>query len=98
MLLSIIQQEALEQARRHGGRLIRWSGGCWTYEGAAILEDDDHSKAFPEWHCTTNTIFALVRRGYLLMEDWRSSTLVESLPSLKSINMRAILEHRHLKS
>ncbi|NOJ73294.1 hypothetical protein [Paenibacillus alvei] len=98
MLLSIIQQEALEQARKHGGRLIRWSGGCWTFQGAAIIEGDSGSKAIPEWHCTTNTIFALMRRGYILMEDWKSCTLVESLPSLKSINMRDMLEHRHLNS
>lgn len=94
MLLSIIQQEALEQARKHGGRLIRWSGGSWTFQGASIIEEVSGSKAFPEWHCTTNTIFALVRRGYILMEDWQSCTLVESLPSLKSINMQDMLEHR----
>ncbi|MBB3131130.1 hypothetical protein FHS19_005850 [Paenibacillus rhizosphaerae] len=80
-MLSKIQQEALEQARKHGGKLVRWNdGGYWTYEG--VLPKASGSTRWPdgEWRCTTNTIFALVRRGYMAMDDWHTCSVVQEEP------------------
>ncbi|OZB94315.1 hypothetical protein [Paenibacillus sp. XY044] len=78
-MLSIIQQEALEQARNHGGKLVRWNhGGFWTYAGV-LPKTRNGSPRLPdvEWCCTTNTIFALVRRGYMAMDDWHTCSVVQ---------------------
>ncbi|OOC64005.1 hypothetical protein [Paenibacillus ihbetae] len=79
MTLSEIQQEALEQAKKHG-RLVRWKkGGYWTYEGVLTKGAGSDSSSVPnlEWYCRTNTIFALVRRGYITMDNWSSCSLVQ---------------------
>ncbi|GIP30174.1 hypothetical protein J23TS9_53040 [Paenibacillus sp. J23TS9] len=73
MDLSEKQEEALEQAQKHGGRLVRWKqGGYWTYAEAIPFVEDASDL---EWCCTTNTIFALVRRGYMVMDDWKHCSL-----------------------
>lgn len=78
MELNEIQQEALHQARKHGGRLIRWKQArYWTYE-AAVVNGERYPQQVSdlEWCCTTNTIFALVRRGYMTMDNWESCSLI----------------------
>ncbi|MCJ8014642.1 hypothetical protein MUG84_23430 [Paenibacillus sp. KQZ6P-2] len=79
MVLSEIQQEALDQARKHGGKLIRWEqGGYWTYAEAIPEQEHPSSGASAlDWYCTTNTIFALVRRGYMIMDDWKNCSLMD---------------------
>ncbi|MBU5442415.1 hypothetical protein [Paenibacillus sp. MSJ-34] len=67
MPLSEMQSEALEMAKKHGGRLIRWKGGFWTFEGARPSGERHCGSPTPEWYCTTNTVFALVRRGLMVM-------------------------------
>lgn len=77
-MLSEIQQDELKQARAHGGKLVRWNdGGYWRYEG--VLPKERNSPRLPdvEWYCTTNTIFALVRRGYMAMDDWHTCLVVQ---------------------
>lgn len=78
MILSEKQQDVLEQVHRHGGKLVRWKrGGYWTYAAALPEHEDPSMEASDlEWCCTTNTIFALVRRGYIIMEDWRHCSLI----------------------
>ncbi|BFH60636.1 MULTISPECIES: hypothetical protein [Paenibacillus] len=78
MILSERQQEALNKAQKHGGKLIRWNqGGYWTYEEAAAKHSDPSLDASTlEWCCTTNTIFALVRRGFMMMDNWESCSLI----------------------
>ncbi|GAB6927877.1 hypothetical protein JCM10914A_18600 [Paenibacillus sp. JCM 10914] len=77
MNLSEIQQQALDQAEKHGGRLIRWKQAkFWTYEAAIVNSQQFRHASELEWCCTTNTIFALVRRGYMVMDDWGSCSLV----------------------
>lgn len=78
--LSIKQQEALEQAEHNGGRLIRGKGGLWTYEGASTSGETWYGLVTPEWYCTTNTIFALVRRGCMIMDNFDSCSLVKDEP------------------
>ncbi|WP_260869540.1 hypothetical protein [Paenibacillus sp. Y412MC10] len=78
-MLSKIQQEALKQACKHGGKLVRWNdGGFWTYEGV-LPKARNGSTRLPdvEWCCTTNTIFALVRRGYMAMDDWHTCSVIQ---------------------
>lgn len=75
--LSLKQQEALRHAEHYGGRLMRCKGGVWTFEGAASLEEVGHSLVTPEWYCTTNTIFALVRRGYMMMDNFDTCSLIK---------------------
>lgn len=79
MDLSEKQQDALDQAHKHGGKLIRWNqGGFWTYPEAIPEEEESLSDASElAWCCTTNTIFALVRRGYMIMDDWKHCSLAE---------------------
>jgi hypothetical protein len=69
MSLSPIQQEAIDQASKHGKRLVRWKGGFWTYEGAKPCENIGGGPQVPEWYCRTNTIFALVRRGFMAINS-----------------------------
>ncbi|MDR0268098.1 MAG: hypothetical protein LBJ26_08340 [Paenibacillus sp.] len=79
MFLSERQQEALNQAQKHGGKLIRLNqGGYWTYEDETAKQGDCFQTSTPEWCCTTNTIFALVRRGYMAMDHWESCYLIEN--------------------
>lgn len=80
MSLSKSQQEVLEQALQNDGRLIRWKGGFWTFEGAKSVGKNRNGLDTPEWYCATNTIFALVRRGYLVMNNGHSCFL-KALPS-----------------
>jgi len=58
--------------------LVRWrQGGYWTYEEAvAKLRDLSPNLSDLEWYCTTNTIFALVRRGYMAMDDWEHCSVI----------------------
>lgn len=79
LMLSEIQQEALNKAQQHGGKLVRWrQGGYWTYtEAVSKLRDRSPSVSDLEWYCTTNTIFALVRRGYMAMDDWENCSVVQ---------------------
>lgn len=77
MKLSIKQQEALEHAEHNGGRLFRGKGGLWTVEGASSTGENWHGMATPEWYCTTNTIFALVRRGCMIMDNFDSCSLIK---------------------
>ncbi|MBB3131554.1 hypothetical protein FHS19_006277 [Paenibacillus rhizosphaerae] len=73
MKLSDKQMEALSMAQKHGGQLQRWKhGGYWTYEREP---DDSRNLSKPGWYCTTNTVFALVRRGLVKMDHWESCTL-----------------------
>ncbi|GIO34835.1 hypothetical protein J2TS6_59760 [Paenibacillus albilobatus] len=78
LMLSEIQQEALNKAQTHGGKLVRWrQGGYWTYEGAVSnIKDRSPKVSDLEWYCTTNTIFALVRRGFMAMEDWENCLVI----------------------
>lgn len=86
MVISNQQQEALDQAKKHGGKLIRWRGGMWTFEGAACTGENWCGVPEPEWYCTTNTIFALVRRGYLVMDGWGSCSLGMEEPKRKKVD------------
>ncbi|WP_106766743.1 hypothetical protein [Paenibacillus faecalis] len=75
--LSSKQKEALKKAEHNGGRLIRGKGGLWTYEGAATSGETWYGLVTPEWYCTTNTIFALVRRGHMTLDDFDTCSLVK---------------------
>lgn len=59
--LSETQQEALQVMKEKGGKLIRWDGGYWTFEGAKAIRDE------PEWHCGTTTIRSLYKKGYVTL-------------------------------
>lgn len=76
-MLSKIQQEVLKQACMHGGKLVRWNlGGYWTYEGVKPkITNSLPGTPDVEWFCRTNTIFALVRRGYMVMDNWHTCSL-----------------------
>ncbi|MWV47193.1 hypothetical protein GRF59_26725 [Paenibacillus sp. HJL G12] len=81
MVLSDKQQEALEMAQKHGGKLMRWKqGGYWTYLEAIQERVYPSQEALDlEWYCTTNTIFALVRRGYMMMDDWEHCSVIPGM-------------------
>ncbi|WP_442602142.1 hypothetical protein [Paenibacillus sp. KN14-4R] len=87
MDLSHNQLDALEHAQEHGGKLLRWKKqGYWTYENAMEEEiDSDQKSSLPEWYCRTTTIFALVRRGYMKMDNWESCTLINDKTNLDAI-------------
>lgn len=61
------QQEALDQAKAAGGKLVRWPGGFWTVPGCSVqrhVKDPvwgDHD--VPTWWARTATVKALIRSG-----------------------------------
>lgn len=64
--LSDTQKEVVKVMKEKGGKLIRWSGGFWTFDGA---KGEDHYGLngellyrLPEWHCGTNTVKALAKK------------------------------------
>jgi len=62
--LSAIMIEAIRAARAHGGSLVRWQGGFWTYVGCPKKADAwPRGEAIPSWYVEAHTINALVRRG-----------------------------------
>lgn len=78
MRIPPIQQEAIDQAENHGRRLVRWKGGFWTFEGARESGDSWNGVPVPEWYCRTNTVFALVRRGLMVIDDFTCVYLARS--------------------
>ena len=56
--------EALDVARAHGGELVRWPGGFWTWP---FCPRDSNQPLFhvPSWHTSTHTIKAIVARGLM---------------------------------
>ena len=63
--LSPTMREALTMLTTNGaGRVEAWHGGFWTYAGAKSSHNDED---IPEWYAATNTIRALVGRGYLTL-------------------------------
>lgn len=67
--LSETQKEVVEVIKEHGGVLVRWVGGYWTWEGAKVKEEAPMVGRVPEWHCGTSTIRALIDRGLLSVID-----------------------------
>lgn len=57
--------KALEKAASHGGYLIRYPGGYWTYQGVKRWS------GIPEWCVGTTTVEALVKRGALEYVGWQ---------------------------
>lgn len=51
----------------HGGKLIRFVGGYWSWEGVARHSHNGN----PVEYCGTSTVEALVKRGYLEYSEWR---------------------------
>jgi hypothetical protein len=58
--ISPTMQKALAVAREHGGVLVYWQGGFWTWEGCP-----SRCRGIPSWSVETGTIKALVKRGWL---------------------------------
>lgn len=65
--LSRMQAEALDRARRNGGKLYRVKGGFWTDKPATFREDMERGEA---WHTKAVTITALIRRQCLVVSAW----------------------------
>ena len=69
--LSATMAIALGEARDHGGRLVYWRGGFWTYPNCAVkCKSWPSGDAVPEWSVGTRTVKALVARGELVFTDW----------------------------
>lgn len=76
MQLSKKQIEVIERSKTHGRRLVRQKGGYWTFAGTPLIKKN--GSVVPEWYCSTNTIFALVRRGYIDMIDWKTCYIIHT--------------------
>ena len=60
---------AINVASARGGRLIRVSGGYWTYPDCPVR---DHTGA-PYWYTDAGTIHALVEEEMFDFIDWREA-------------------------
>jgi hypothetical protein len=63
---TIPMSNALALARHHGGRLVRYVGGYWSFENAPKTW-----RGNPVEYAGSNTIDALVRRGRLEYTEWK---------------------------
>lgn len=57
---------ALGMAHEHGGKLVRYIGGFWSYEKAPRGHDGN-----PIDHVGTSTVESLVKRGRLRYSEWK---------------------------
>lgn len=53
---------AIVEIQDHGSEVVRWVGGYWTYQGCPPARG---AGAVPEWYVGTQTVEALVNRGFL---------------------------------
>jgi hypothetical protein len=62
--LSPTMQRTLDKANEHGGELVNWRGGFWTYQGCTTTRTE-HFTGFkiPDWYVGSGTIKALADRG-----------------------------------
>jgi hypothetical protein len=61
--LSATMAIALAETIDHGGELVCWQGGYWTYPNCSIYEERGGYRV-PIWNVGTDTVRALVSRGY----------------------------------
>lgn len=66
--LSITMAGALAETIDHGGQLVRREGGFWTKPGEPY---NARGRAY-DWYIGTNTVRALVDRGYFAETAWRT--------------------------
>jgi hypothetical protein len=64
--ISATMYAALSLANDHGGILVRFPGGWWSWHGVGI---DRYRN--PVEHASTRTIEALVARGRMQFIDWK---------------------------
>lgn len=62
--LSATMAVALAECIEHGGELVRWQGGFWTYPNCAVAHERKDYRV-PAWYVGTETVRALATRGYL---------------------------------
>lgn len=82
--LSITMACALAEIGEHGGEIVCWVGGYWTYQGCPPARG---AGTVPEWHVGGDTVKALATRGYLTVME-RSKTA--QLPIRMKINQEAL--------
>jgi hypothetical protein len=64
-------RHVVERMQATGGTIERWPGGFWTTPGTGF--DEAGAYRVPHWYVGTNTVAALVARGYLV-ESKRQQT------------------------
>lgn len=62
--LSPTMAAALAVAVDHGGELVCWRGGFWTYPNCATIRESVGYRV-PAWYVGTETLTALARRGHV---------------------------------
>lgn len=80
MKLSSKQQEAVDTAAAHGGRLVYERGGFWTYPGCPRRGGTAWDAQYPSWHVATGTVRALVTRGVMTEVEHRQTRAVSGRP------------------
>ena len=60
---------ALDDIQEHGGEIVRYQGGYWSWRDVARRPHD----GVPEFSYGTNTIHALVTRGELEYSEWKEN-------------------------
>lgn len=71
--VSPTMQGALDAAREHGGRLVRWPGGFWTYPDCPTRGGGSWDTDYPTWSVAAGTIKSLLARGLVREVDWREA-------------------------
>lgn len=59
-----VMEEALAKAIAHGGELVRWKGGFWTYRDCPV-KSEERGYRVPVWHAGTQTVDGLIDRQKL---------------------------------
>lgn len=63
---------AIAEALDHGGELVRWKGGFWTYPNCPIVQSNQLYNV-PAWYIGWRTVLALEKRGALEIAEWRGT-------------------------
>lgn len=74
--LSATMAIALAETIDHGGELVCWRGGYWTYPNCTVKTERGGYR-IPTWYVGTDTLRGLVSRGYAEVTE---KTPVSDLP------------------
>lgn len=84
----------LAEMSEHGGELVRWQGGFWTYPKCPIAgESWPHKHRIPQWYATFGTVRALLDRGEIVILE-RHPIGYATRVGLNAENTEALADHQ----